>query len=163
MTFLMAISTSGCHMRRFRPGGGAEISQDLGMVEDLNHMEMISDVDDPNPANWYISWYGWNTKLHLCACIYIHQISHALSGVESSQLVYHFVHQEYGYQVTTKFNDIISSATSSFVIMMPSKNFNIHGRLLLPPLTVCFPHPKQIKNAPSPGTFFTIGFPQRDT
>lgn len=25
--------------------------RDLGTVEDLNHMEMISDVDDPNRAN----------------------------------------------------------------------------------------------------------------
>ena len=70
MTFLMAISTSGCHMRRFRPGGGKKFHRDLGTVEDLNHVEMISDVDDPNRANWYISWYGWNTKLHIYVYIY---------------------------------------------------------------------------------------------
>lgn len=159
----MAISTSGCHMRRFRPGGGKKFHRDFfGTVEDLNHVEMISDVDDPNRANWYISWYGWNTKLHIVHIyIYIHQISHALSGVESSQLVYHFVHQRVWISNDTKFNDIICSETSSFVIMMPSENFNIHGRLLLPPLTVCFPTP-ETNQRPQLGRI-TIGFPQRDT
>ena len=39
-------------MRRFRPGGGKKFHRDFfGTVEDLNHVEMISDVDDPNRAN----------------------------------------------------------------------------------------------------------------
>ena len=138
-------------------GFGLEVA-----VEDLNHMEMISNVDDPNRANWDISWYGWNTKLHI---VYIHQISHALSGVQSSQLVYHFVHQRVWISNDTKFNDIICSETSSFVIMKPSMNFNIHGRLLLPPpWPFVIPTTRKPNQRPQSWDYHNpTGFPQRDT